>query len=238
MSNSKIFRFLSRKFQPNGRAWRVQHGTPTDVFYKVHALATGDVADASKGLIDHVIPDTENFNEDDCTVWEKKLGIISAAGASVTDRRAGIRQKWNYPGDEKYRQHLAFVEDQLRLAGYDVHVYENRYPDGAGGYYSLGPSDILGTGTGMAAYGDFGYGELGYGDTLAFTGTTIVADYLEEEFDQYHWGGGVYDSTFIIAGATIDTFVDVPLARKNQFRQLILQLKQQQAWVYLFVNYV
>jgi len=40
-----------------------------------------------------------------------------------------------------------------------------------------------------------------------------------------------------VGGVTVGSFANVPLARKNEFRQLILKSKPLHAVGYLFINY-
>jgi hypothetical protein len=221
---------------PNGRAyaWKEQEG-----LQEVIADVMGEVYVDVTGLLDHVLPDNDVFNEEDASIAEDWLGIVRGVGVSLADRKLAIRQKLNYPGDEVYRQHRLFVETQLRLAGFAVKVYENRFDTGGGVYISKSPGEILSGVIGAAVLGEIELGEAELGATWASDGVTIVANSLEEAKDDEWSFGGYYGNTFIVAGeAGITDFASVPAARKNEFRILIHSLKQVQAVGFLFVHYV
>jgi hypothetical protein len=64
-----------------------------------------------------------------------------------------------------------------------------------------------------------------------------VANYIDELEDEDFSIGSNYRSTFYIAGSTITTFATLDIARKNEFRQLVLQLKPAQTVAFLFINF-
>ena len=214
-------------------------GSTGGILYRLHralALSYASVFDALRNINNSLLADNPFFTVEDAEIWERRLGIITVPGAALPSRMDAIRQKYNYPGAEKYRQHAAFVEAQLRAAGYDVHIYENRFPDGSGGYEAESPSDVLGIPVGDAVLDKFELDELELDSRWADDGITISANYIDEAKDAL-FDISNYRSTFFIAGATISTFADVPAILKDQFRQLILQLKRQHAVAILFVNY-
>lgn len=230
------WRRLTRIVYPNGRAyaWKEQEG-----LQEVIAKQLGEVYDDVTGLLNHCLPDNDVFNEQDAAIAEAWLGIAVGPGVTLADRKLAIKQKLNYPGDEVYRQHRLFVETQLRLAGFAVRVYENRFDAGGGVWISKSPGEILGTVTGRAVFGEFQFGEVEFGESYATDGITIVANSLEEEKDNMWSFGGYYGNTFIVAGeGGITDFASVPAVRRNELRILVHALKQVQAVGFLFVNYV
>jgi hypothetical protein len=253
-----------RALYPDGRAWylpdgvaipyvtedRTEEYTTEDgipyvleageggIFLRLHeALATseGQAFEDAMSFLNALLPDNDGFTMDDAIAWYRRLGIFNSGSVSLADMKAAIAQRYYGRGLNQYRQNYLYIQAQLQLAGFNVYVYENRFPDGHGGYITKSPDEILGTYPGLAQFAD----DVEFGDTEFGTGyNEKVVNYLEPSLDAVFDIGTNYRSTFFIAGATITTFADVPAGRETEFRQLILQLKPAQSVGYLFVNYV
>jgi hypothetical protein len=65
-----------------------------------------------------------------------------------------------------------------------------------------------------------------------------VANYIPESLDAMFNVGPSHRSTFFIGGQTFGTFADVDELRKDEFRQLILKLKEVNTVAYLLINYI
>lgn len=238
---------LSRRLYPIGRAFKMP--TPGDdsppsggFFYRLNrALAKSEnrTVKAALSVLDSTLPDNDNFDEDDAANWERALGIFSAAGTTLADRKAAIRTKLNYPGTTAARQYYTYIQQVLQDSGFDVYVYENRFFEGSPPeWVTKTPGIVLGfVPAGEAIYDNFTYGDLNYDMNWSDVGITIVANSLEEATDANFVISPNLRSTFFIAGAAIDSFASVPAVRKTEFRQLIHQLKPKQTVGYLFVNY-
>lgn len=188
----------------------------------------------SVAILDSAIADNPNFNEDDATDWERRLGIISGIGVPLADRILAINRKLNYPGTNAPRQHWTFIHDQLQAAGFDVNIYENNF-----GGVTKTPEEILTPGApggSVHSPGTFHKSTTVHGSTAFYQNK--IANYIEEEKDAQFLIGPNYRSTFFVAGTTVDTFADVALNRKAEFRQLLLRLKPAQTVGFLFVNYI
>lgn len=228
-------------YPPDARAFLIE---PDGVFEKVHkalAVSEAQAYNDAVAILNSIIPDNDNFTEYDATQWERRLAIIGNDDIPLADRKLAILQKMAYPGIEAApRQAATFLQTQLRAAGYDVYVYENRFYEGSpAAWITKTPAEVLaGTTTALKAmYGFVQYGQVQYGQDSA-ENVTMCVNYLEEDLDALFDIGDNYRSTFFIAGATIDTFADVDATRKENFRQLILQLKPAQTVAYLFINYI
>jgi hypothetical protein len=209
----------TKQLYPDSRAFKMPPGSDFELFHKALNKSEGRAVLDALSILNDIIPDNGDFGEDDATAWERRLGIIS--GGSVVpldDRKAAILQKMAYPGTDAPRCAASYLQDQLQAAGFKVNVYENRFWDGAA-WVTKTPHEVLGT-------------------TRADHGITLIANYIEESKDATFAIIPNYNSTFFIAGGDITDFVDVLATRKNEFRQLILQLKPQQECGFLFVNYI
>ena len=126
-----------------------------------------------------ILPDNAEFTADDATDWERRLGMIISPLVDLELRKLAIRRKMNHPGDIKARQHFLYIEGQLRAAGFDVYVYENRFPYG-GSYYTRTLFDIIGgVGIDDLQHGDSQHGDSQHGGTYS----NIIANYIDEVID-------------------------------------------------------
>lgn len=238
---SDTLRLLTNSLYPVARAFKAPPNGVRDKLNKARNLSYARLYSAQKSILNDILPDNDNFDEQDATQWETRLGIINGGSTvSLADRKAAILQKMSYPGTVAPRCAADYITEQLQAAGFDVKVYENIFPDGGGGWETRTPSEILGITAGMAMLGTFELGEVELAETWAMSGITIIANHIDESIDATFAIPPLnYRSTFFIAAPTaIDDFATVSAVRRNEFRQLILQLKPQQTVGFMFVNYV
>lgn len=227
---------LSRQLLPTGRAFKV----PKESYFQklIDGLAESEkrAYDDALSILNSAIPDNDSFTTDDATDWERRLGLITGDGVSLADRKLGILRKYNHPGEIKARQHYLFLQKQLRDAGFDVYVHENRFPYGDGSYYTLTPFDIDPSFPTLASqYSSFvQYGQIQYGGGLG----NKIANFISESLDNAFLVGSTYRASFFIGGPYLGDYASVPSSRKDEFRQLILRTKPVQTVGFLFINYV
>jgi len=229
---------LSRQLFPEARAFKMP---PGGIFDRLDSTLDKSMARGYNDALSvpgSMFPNSPTFTTDDAARMELDYGIYSAPGTTLTDRKAAILQAMQYPGTVAPRCTAEYIQDQLRLAGFDVYLYENRFPDGMGGYITKTPSEILGISAGRAYFNSINFNDADFNEDWATSGITLVANYLEESKDAGFTISPNYRSTFYIAGAAITDFANVPAARKIEFRQLILQLKPQQTCGILFISFV
>lgn len=233
---------LARLLQPEGRAFKIPFGGPAEKLYK--AIMSDNLGGLGKAwtdgnqILNDILPDNPNFTIEMAREWYRKLRLYDSGSVSFDDMKLAIAQKMSWAMTPLETQNYLFIENQLRAAGFDVRVYPNKFPDGSGGWITKTPADILGVSAGSAYYGEIYYGEAEYGEDWASAGITLCVNYLEEEKDATFSIAGEYKQTFFIAGSAVDVFAEIPEARKIEFRQLLLQLKEQHAVAFLFVNYI
>lgn len=226
---------LTRQLYPKGRAFKMPFDGYLEKLHKALIVSEAQAFEDAKGILYSILPDTNNFTTEDATSWERRLGLITNESVSLEDRKLAIQRKLNYPGTIQARQTRSYLEDQLRSAGFDVYVFQNRFDDGLGGYYQETPGALSGgVGTIAVMHGDLQHGDNQHGSVFE----NLVANNIEEEEDKIFDIGSDLISTFFIGGSTIGTFANVDEERKNEFRQLILKLKPCQSVAYLFINYV
>lgn len=224
---------LTRQLLPKGRAFKMPFGSDFEKLMNGLAISEERAYNDCLAIFDSMFPDNDNFTSDDATDWERRLGMVQNPDASLDDRKLAIKRKRNHPGTIKSRQHYLYVQGQLQEAGFDVYVHENRFDDGLGGLETRTPFEVSGVSGDVVQHG-----EVQHGDTQHGTGIQDkVVNYIDESIDRSFNVGSNLRSTFFIGGDPVGTYADVPLVRKDEFRQLILKLKPCQTVAYLFINY-
>lgn len=211
-------------------------------FYRLHRainLSFAQFWQDNQATLWSMMPDNPLFSLQDAHDWYRRLGLYDSGTVPFADMKAAINQRLSWPTVPLDKQHYTFIQAQLRAAGFDVYVYENRFP-AFGTFHTIMPGAPLAGPYGLAQYGTVQYGDTQYGTGTDAGGVTVIANYLEESAD-----AGIvitnYRSTFFIAGAgftpaTAD-FATVPASRKIEFRQLLLKLKPIHTVGFLFVEY-
>lgn len=223
---------LTKQLYPKGRAFWM----PKDGFFeKMHvglAVSQARAYQDALSTLDSILPDNDNFTEEDATQWERRLGLVSNPDVALSDRKLAITQKIAHPGFIYGRQHYLFLQRELRAAGFDVYVFENRFPDYPSGYKTMTPEEVTGGAFFNFQYGDIEYGELEY-NTVVYP---IIANSIDEEVDK-SFNLGNFRSSFFICGPVVGDYAEIPLARKLEFRQLVLRVKSAHMAAIVFVNY-
>lgn len=213
-----------------------------------------------------ILPDNDRFDAEAIGLWENVFGIPENTNKSLNERRDTITQRMQFPGEILARQSRGYIENQLRVAGFDVYVTLNRFP--ASDVISESGSESMEMGAETA---DMNYSgpssfrferrepEVGYTELIA---NNIKSDadinifevdiYNESGGESMEMGGAKADmagetvlnrehqlrGTFFVHGSTYPALASVPLIRKKEFRELILKLKPAQMVGFLYINYV
>lgn len=217
---------LTRQLYPTGRAFKMPFGGYLE---KLHlGLSEREVQAYSDAvsILNSILPDNDNFTADDATDWERRLGMITNQSTSLSDRKLAITRKLQYPGKNPAKGHYLNLERELQLAGFDVYIFENI------------PAQAPFAFSGINTTQQIQHGQTTHGFAVhGLTYTNKIANRINESEDLYFNLGGSYKSTFFIADA-YGGMANVPLARKDEFRQLILKIKRVQSIGFLYVNYV
>ncbi len=233
---------LVRQFYPTGRAFKVPVDGTLEKLHRAFGITQAQAYTDAIAILNAVLPDNDGFTTDDAADWERRLGMITNTLVSLTDRKLAIIRKLNAPGVNPAKGHYLYLQDQLQKAGFNVYVYENIFPDYPTGYITQTPYDVVAAISPTDAatlltkiqYGDFQYGDSQYG----YRYNNIVANSIDENRDMAFNIGLNFRSTFFIGGNPIGSFANVDVARKIEFRQLILKTKPVQNIGYLFINYI
>jgi hypothetical protein len=217
---SKILK-ATKQLYPTGRSWLLNKDT---VFEKLHdglSYSESRAVEDCTSILDSILPDNDNFSEDDATSWERALGLFDGLALTLDERKAIILRKMQHPGNIPARQHYLYLQGQLQAAGFDVYVHEN-----LSGAYNPVPS----------LYGNFYYDGNVYGNNSP--AVPIIANYTDASRENYSVGG--VDNlvfTFFIGGQIFPNSTSVPASREREFRELILKIKPAQSVGFLLINY-
>lgn len=233
--SDKIFN-LTKQLYPTGRAWKMPFN---GFFEKLHVgLSVSETQLYNDAIAIHysILPDNSNFTEDDATDWERRLGLIANPNTPLADRKLAIKRKLNQPGLNPAKAHYQYIQSQLNAAGFNVYVYENKFPLYPEGYETKSPIEVSGDTSLLKKrrHGQFRHGQFQHGGVFS----NKIVNHIDEELDLNFNMGGSYRASFFIGGSPLGTSVNIPTSRKNEFRQLILQLKQVQTVGFLFINYI
>lgn len=225
---------LTRRLYPKGRSFGMIIGSLLERVHRALGRSEKRIYDDSVSVLDTILPDNNNFTTVDATRWEERLGMITNPLVSLENRKLAIKRKLNHPGTIPARQSIDYIQDQLQAAGFDVFCYRstNQLPNQILTPVQMLPlaqhnDDILHMGSNVY-----------HADT---NGPVIFSDCVANHIDAALDANFPISNTayyFIISSANIATFADVPIARKNEFRQLILRLKPVNSVALLFINYV
>lgn len=227
---------LTKQLYPTGRAWKIPDFSD---FAKLHLglqVSENKAYNDAVAILNSILPDNDNFTEDDATDWERRLGLIYSPLVPLATRKLAIIRKLNQPGAAPAKSNWRYLQEQLQAAGFNVYVYENifdGYPYGT--RITMTPMALSGDSSFFAKnrYGQRNYGQINYGGRYA----NFVANHIDEVRDWEFNIGANLRSTFFIGGSPLGTFANVDALRKDEFRQLILTLKPVQTVAFLFIHY-
>lgn len=220
------FMQLTRQLYPTGRAFKMPSGGYLEKLHIGLAISEAQAYEDATSILYSILPDNANFTTDDAADWERRLGMVTNLATSLSNRKAAIIRKMNQPGINPAKGHYLNLQRELQLAGFDVYVFEN-IPDQSPFAYSGIDTRIT------MQHGQFNHGQANHGITYS----NKIANYIDETKDLYFSLGGTFKSSFFISDL-YGGMANVPLARKTEFRQLILKIKQVQSIGFLYINYI
>lgn len=225
---------LALQLYPTGRAFYTKKGGFKDNFHLAINRSFIRLVNDAQATIDSTFPDNENFNEDDCALWEYRFGIVTNTSLPLKDRRDAIYRRMSRGRNVPARQHKNYIEYQLQTAGFDVYVFENVFIEGGVKVYKT-PDEILATSPSDVQHG--GTTQHGIGTQHGGGSSQIIANSFEpnESFsvsEENLW------STFFIGGSVLGESAEIPSGRESEFRELVLKLKPAHLIAFTFLNYI
>lgn len=187
-----------------------------------------------KSTLDSAFPDNENFNKDDCSLWEYRFGITTNENLSVEVRRDAVLRRMSRGANVQARQHKNYLEYQLRKAGFDVYVHQNGVVVNGEIVYTT-PNEILLSSATSIQHG--GSSQHGIGVQHGGGGSSVIAN-SEVEGELYSVSEENLWATFFIGGENLGEIASIPEKRQREFRELVLKLKPAHLVAFIFINYV
>lgn len=220
----KIVR-LFQQLYPTGRAFRMAEGSWREARAKALAVSEAQGVKDAVSILDSMIPDNDNFDVNDASDWERRLGLTTNSATALADRKAAILTKMAHPGTNPAKQHYLYLQKKLQDAGFDVYVFEN--------IPAVSPVSLNAGIVSEVQYAGFQYGAKKYAKYI----NHIVANSLDNDKDVKFNPGDNFRCTFFIGGTPVGTMANVPASREEEFRQTILRYKPVQTIAVLFINY-
>jgi hypothetical protein len=223
--SEKILKLYKQLF-PTGRAFRLFSDSNRERKFKVLSTTNGKVYKDIVSTFDSMFPDNVNFTVNDTTDWERRLGINANPLTSLSDRKLAISRKMAAPGVNPARSSALWMEYELRAAGFNVYVHENILRDDPA-TYDVGIFNTL-------QLGEKELGNLQLGKYYNY----IVANSLINDVDvsNFNWITN-FANCFFIGGLNFGDYANVPTVREQEFRTLILSLKQTQNVCFAYINF-
>ena len=210
MDNTDILK-LKKQLLPTGRAFKVPVNGNFENLILGRGIKESEVYKDTIGILDSLIPDNNNFLDDDCSAWENSLSVSPAT--LLADRKAAIYRKMQFPSNVRGRQHKNYLEYQLNQAGFICKVYE--WLDMSSFVTSTNHS--LGT----------IHSNSTFHSSLTFPSySQVVANFIEPEKETLITLN--LDNTknvFWISGLTFDYPLTITSDRISEFRHIILSIK-------------
>lgn len=224
---------LTKSLYPTGRAFRMPFNGVLEKVNKGLIESENTAYIDTLGVLDSILPDNDNFTDEDATDWENRLGMIDGSGNSLEDRKTAILRKIQYPGTISSRGSYLNLERELQAANFDVYVHENRFFEG-GEWITKTPLEVSGVSPSSVRHrSNIQHGQFQHGGGAY----PKVANSLIQTVDDAFFIGDNYRSTFFIGGPVVGNFADINDQRIKEFRQLILKLKPAQTVGFLFITF-
>ena len=235
VSFTNILYELVNQLYPTGRAF---YGGENGVFERLHLginVSFIRLINQGKLTIDKVYPDTINFNEQDATLWEYRLGLLTNPVIPIKERRKAIQRKIAYPANIRARAHPLFIQSQLQAAGFEVYLHENGFLENGQIVYKT-PDQIAATAPENTQHGE--PTQHGAGQQHGTLNFEVVANQIN--IDESYSVGGDQNlwATFFIGGPTLGDATNLLASREEEFRELVLKLKPAHSVAFLFINFI
>lgn len=224
---------LVQRLYPTGRAFYMPKGGIADATHGAFNKSFIRLINDANATIDSTFPDNENFNEDDCALWEYRFGMVADLTTTLQNRRAAIYRRMGRGRNVPARQHKNYIEYQLQTAGFDVFVYENGFIEGGVKVFKR-PQDIIALSISNVQHGvptQHGIGTQHGGGSSQLIANSYKPNEIHSVSDATLW------ATFFIGGPNLGDMATIPANREEEFRELVLKLKPAHLVAFTFINY-
>lgn len=255
---------LTKQLYPTGRAWWLNL---KNTYYKLHeglAYSESRAIEDNSNILNSILPDNDKFSELDAFNHETALGLFIKPNLDLELRKQAILRKMQHPGDIKARQHYLYLQGQLQAAGFEVYVHENRFPTGTPGEYEVVDPDTLQLASAQVGSTQVSDNSQVGGGSSSIS-YTIIGNYIDASKENINLNSIVGNSmigraqvsnitqvgsganytrdellraTLFIGDENFPGSADIPIERRDEFRELILKIKPTQTAIFLLINYI
>ncbi len=234
ISLTDLFADLAIQLYPTGRAFNMFKYSIMDKFHSAMNMSFVRLLNDAQSTIDSCFPDNDNFDANDCALWEYRFGIITNELLDLPTRRLAIYRRMSRGRNVPSRQHILYIENQLQLAGFNVYLYENGFIEG-GILVHKRPEEIIALIPPTTQHG--GVTQHGIGTQHGGVNSEIIANSYQPD-ELYGVGDNYLSKTFFIGGSTLGATAIVPEIRQKEFRELVLKLKPAHLAAFTFIDYL
>lgn len=219
---------LTKQLYPTGIAFKVAPNSWREAFLralrKSEVRAYQDALSIAHGLL----PDNDQFTVADAEAWEETLKIPYTTGLSLSQRKAAIARRIAHPAGVLNRQSANYLKAQIESAGFGICTVTNNEDE-------ITPNVQLGVSLEVYQLAD---AQIGEGQSGATYPDKIINSLVPVYDKNYYWGENNLIPSFFISGIDALTPLDIPTAREEEFRSLVLRVKPCQTVAYLNINLV
>lgn len=233
-SLSVLLSDLAVQLYPTGRAFNMFKYDIKDKLHSAINVQFIRFLQDARLTLDSCFPDNDNFDVNDCALWEYRFGMVTNELLDLSTRKAAIFRRMSRGRNIPARQHILYMQYQLQLAGFDVYIYENGFIEG-GVLVHKRPEDILFLQPENVQHG--GNTQHGIGVQHGGINHDVIANSYQPN-ELYSVGDDYLSKTFFIGGPTFGTTAIVREARQKEFRELVLKLKPAHLVAFTFIEYL
>lgn len=233
-SLSRLLSDLAAQLYPTGRAFTVFKNGVIDTLHTAINMSFIRFIEEAKDTLNSCFPDNDSFDENDCSLWEYRFGMVTNLSLDLATRRQAIFRRMSRGRNVPARQHISYITYQLQLAGFDVYLHENGFIEGGILVYKR-PEEINSILPENLQHGV--PTQHGIGTQHGGVNNDVIANsYKPNEI--YSVGDNYLSKTFFIGGEVFGSTATVPYSRQEEFRELVLKLKPAHLIAFTFIDYL
>lgn len=219
---------------PSGKAWRLIIDRRLRQFFDGMAVEPGDAQDFQDGVWNDFRPfETTKLDE-----WEDQFGLLPIAGGTEQDRRDRLDAEFKALGGQSPR----YLQDIVQAAGFPLFIHEWWFP-GTNPPIARNPNNLISVdGTGSVVVTQLGRATSQLGGPSASLGKARkLGDLIEDNLEApvvIPTDPTKYPFFLYWSDATFGDFVQIPAAREEELKTLLLKLCPAQQWIGIFVEFI
>lgn len=233
-----IFRIFQHLL-PRARAWRITIDKLLRRFFE----ALSDTPNSIREFFDNIWTDLAPQATTEMDEWERQWGLTSSEGLTEQERKDRLEATWKTLGGQSPR----YIQSTIWAAGFtDVHIHQWWVPasdpliarDPTA--YVPATAELLVNKILIAQRNETclaGHPSMHAGEVLAQAGQFQGSAFFRKKYN-VTTNPDTWPFYLYFGAETFGNLADVPLARKDEFENLLLKICPTQQWLVLLINYV